>query len=99
MRLPEDFPHTRREQYLVALPEDLQTVEELDTGTAVLRRLRRFYDSELARHVADRWPAEPSEADIVIALAGVFAPIRRHARWRRGPLAHRRTALNRSGDG
>ena len=95
MKLPEDFPHSRHDQYLVALPEDLQTVEELDMGTAVLRRLRRFYDSQLARLVADRLPAEPSEADIVIALAGVLAPAWRQARWHRGPLAHRRTALNR----
>ena len=95
MRPPEDFPHSRHDQYLVALPEHLQTVEELDTGTAVLRRLRRFYDSQLARHVADRLPAEPSEEDIVIALAGVFAPVWRQVRWHRGPLAHRRTAWNR----
>jgi hypothetical protein len=98
MQLPEDFPHDRREQYLVVLPEDLQTLAELDCGIAVLRRLQRFYDSQLVRHVVDRLPAEASEEDIALALASVFAPVRRHA-LARGTADPPPDRLNRGGTG
>jgi len=89
MRLPEGFPHTRREQYLVALPDDLLTSDEGSTVMTVLVGVRRYYDARLAKHFADRLPPRPSEEDVVFALAAMFGPLWREDRWRRGPLARR----------
>jgi hypothetical protein len=41
MRLPEGFPHTRHEQYLMVLPVGLLTNLEREARHAVDRRLRR----------------------------------------------------------
>jgi hypothetical protein len=38
MRLPEKFPHTRREQYLIALPDELRLDDETLTSIRVLQR-------------------------------------------------------------
>ena len=40
MQLPPEFPHTRREQYLVALPMVLLTRAEMARAIAVLHRAR-----------------------------------------------------------
>jgi hypothetical protein len=42
MRLPEDFPHTRREQYLLVLPVALLTGAERTIRQHVDRRFRRY---------------------------------------------------------
>jgi len=89
MQLPEDFPHTRREQYLVALPEQLQTDEELHSGMGVLRRLRRFYDRITLLHVI-RLRADGCSAEEILRVLTTEARTElREERWRRGPLARR----------
>jgi hypothetical protein len=77
MRLPEDFPHTRREQYLVTLPPDLQTIEELKTSIAVLDRLRRFNRGLMLRHIAQLQAAGWSDED-VMRLLTAGPPLVRH---------------------
>jgi hypothetical protein len=47
MQLPAEFPHTRHEQYLVALPDALCTTAEMREALAILRRLRRWYSAQL----------------------------------------------------
>ena len=86
MQLPKDFPHTRREQYLVALPDELLSLEETDTVVAVLERVRRFHVSRFVRCTVETLPPEPSERDIVLAFAAAFSPWARERRLRRGPL-------------
>lgn len=49
MQLPDEFPHTRHEQYLVALPPELLSVAELRTALGVVSRLRSFHRRELVR--------------------------------------------------
>jgi hypothetical protein len=73
MQLSKDFPHARREQYLVALPGVLLSLEETWTVIAVLETL----------------PPNPSEEDFVLALAVALSPGASQRRWRGGPLARR----------
>ena len=87
MHLPNDFPHTRREQYLVALPDELLSHDETLTVITVLQRVRRFYDGVIWRHVVATLPPHPSERDVVLALAEVFASGGRDRTWLAGPLA------------
>jgi hypothetical protein len=88
-QLPDTFPHTRRGQYLVSLPEELLTVEELPYGIAVLRRLRRFDDRLTLRCVTRLQEAGWSDERIAdLMTAGTAAELRAQ-RWRCGPLARR----------
>jgi hypothetical protein len=89
MRLPDDFPHTRHEQYLIALPDELLSDDETLTSISVLQRARRFYDARIWRHIVATLPPDPSETDVVLALAKMFASADPDRRWLRGPLARR----------
>lgn len=68
MRLPEDFPHTRREQYVVTLPEELRSGSEHLEAAVVHHRLTRHYevvrDKALIALIDDGWTGE----DITRAL-------------------------------
>ena len=89
MQLPDDFPHTRNEQYLVALPAELLTVGELRSSLVVLRRLRRFNDGltlmYISRLKADGW----SDEELVNLLTADAAAEMRANQWRCSPLARR----------
>jgi hypothetical protein len=89
MQLPDDFPHPRREQYLVALPEERQTVEELRCGIAVLRRPRRFNDRLTLRCVTRLQEAGWSDERIADLMTAGPAAEPGAQRWRCGPLARR----------
>jgi hypothetical protein len=78
MQLPAGFPHTRHEQYLVALPDQLLSDDESPTVIAILKRFREFCDALLVRVVLKGLPPEPSEEDFVLGMAAAFS--------RRGPL-------------
>jgi hypothetical protein len=52
VQLPADFPHTRHEQYLVALPDPLLSPAERRASIAVLGRFQRFCEADLARSLA-----------------------------------------------
>jgi hypothetical protein len=90
MELPADFPHTRHEQYLVALPVHLLTSDEGSTVIRVLGAVRRHYEAQTAQLFAELLPARPSKMDLAIALAVIFGPLWLEDRWRRGPLARPR---------
>jgi hypothetical protein len=91
MQLSKEFPHTRREQYLVALPGELLSLEETGEVIAVLERVKRFHYSRFLRCILETLPPNPTERDFVLALAGAFSlsSRARERRWRRGPLARR----------
>jgi hypothetical protein len=89
MHLPDDLPHTRHEQYLVALPDELLSHEETLIVIEVLRRVRRFYVARIWRHIVATLPPDRSETDVVLALAELIASEGRHRRWFRGPLVRR----------
>ena len=42
MHLPDDFPHTRYERYVLVMPERLLTAQEQMTRRRVLERFRRY---------------------------------------------------------
>jgi hypothetical protein len=52
VQLPEDFPHTRHEQYVVALPASLLTRAEVCEALGISERLHRYLDGEITRLVA-----------------------------------------------
>jgi hypothetical protein len=74
MRLPERFPHTRHEQYVVALPEDIRSRFEHLEAAVIHHRLRLHYvairDRALAALIEDGW----SEEDIERALRRRLLP-------------------------
>jgi hypothetical protein len=89
MQLPRWFPHTRHEQYLVALPDELRSDEELLRAIAVLRRLHRCYDQRILRHIVELRALGCSEDEILRVLTPGPAAESREQRWHRGPLARR----------
>jgi len=89
MQLPKDFPHTRHEQYLVALPGVLLSLEVTDAVVAVLKRVKRFRTSRFVKCIVETLPPHPSERDFVLALAAALSPGASRRRWRRGPSARR----------
>ena len=58
-------------------------------ASTVLQRVRRFYDARLWRHIAATLPPQPSEEDVVLALAAVLKAADPDRRRIRGPLARR----------
>ena len=89
MQLPENFPHTRREQYLVALPAELQSDQELRSAITVLRRLRRFNDRLTLRYVRRLQEAGWPDEELVRLLTAETETAVRTQRWRLGPLGRR----------
>jgi hypothetical protein len=72
MRLPKRFPHTRQEQYLVALPVELLSDDEALRAALVIRRLQRHLDLIILRSIARLREVGVSDEEIdrVIAAAG-----------------------------
>jgi hypothetical protein len=65
MRLPDDFPHTRHEQYVVALPEAIRLRFEHLEAAGVHHRLQLYYvamrDRALDALIEDGWAWEDIE--------------------------------------
>jgi hypothetical protein len=68
MELPADFPHTRRDQYLVALPPRLLTYDETRKALRITRRFGEWQDTRQVLLVCallrDGW----SEVDVLDLL-------------------------------
>ena len=64
MHLPPGFPHTRHEQYLVALPNELLTPAELLNVVALLDRSGLYLQAIKERSLAELAARGHSEADI-----------------------------------
>ena len=84
MKLPGYVPHTRHEQYLVALPPALLTGAEHVTARLVLQRWRNLV-SLMVRPWAEALMARGfTVEDIVASMEGPLPPV-----FRREPPAHR----------
>jgi hypothetical protein len=70
MRLPARFPHSRHEQYLMALPDGLLSRAETREKIAVMIRARSFYDALLVESVAELMREGCTDEDIVRLLTG-----------------------------
>jgi hypothetical protein len=68
MQLPADFPHTRREQYLVALPHELRSRAERLAALAVLYRAQLFYDERAEKAFSELAARGYSDEDIARAI-------------------------------
>ena len=79
MQLPEDFPYTRREQYLMVMPVDLLSESEAATRKLVEIRLRYYLRSFLLRLVEDAasrgLTVEEWAREFVAALDGPLPPV------------------------
>jgi hypothetical protein len=64
MQLPAEFPHTRHEQYLVALPDELRSRAETWEAIAVLHRGQLFFGAIREKAVAELARRGWSDEDI-----------------------------------
>lgn len=75
MRLPEDFPHTRHEQYVMALPVELLSKPEIEERARVLAAVWAYARNLFLPVIAEAARRGLTKEQLVAALEGPIPPV------------------------